>query len=79
MEDLRELQEEVGPGVTILSDPLGEAVRAFGMLDERGVPRDPLARAGTFHVDRDGILRHRWVADAYRERPDPDEVVAALR
>lgn len=79
MEDLSDLQAELGTGVTLLSDPLGRAVDAYGVRDPRGVPKDPLARPATFHVDRSGVLRDRWLAAAYRQRPDPEEILAALR
>lgn len=63
----------------ILSDPGAAAVDAFGMRDPRGIPVSPLARAGTFLVDRDGVVRHSWLGDSYRERTPPDEILARLR
>ena len=72
---LRDLQEDVGDGVMILSDPQGAAIDAFGMRDgKRGI-----ARAGVFLVDRDGVVRAAWPGDSYRERPSPDEILARLR
>jgi peroxiredoxin len=73
-DELTDLQEELGQGVTLLADPSGHAVRAFGVYD-----RFDLARAATFLIDRGGRIRYRWLADNYRKRPDPDDVLAKAR
>ena len=73
--DLADLQQDLGLGVTLLSDPGGVAVSAFGMLD----PRMSIARAGIFLLDRQGRVRYRWLTENYRERPDPDEILAKTR
>lgn len=73
-EKLSSLQERLGAGVTLLADPDGLAVRAFGMLEGNG-----LARSATFLIDREGRVDRRWIAENYRKRPDPDEILAAAR
>jgi peroxiredoxin len=78
-EDLAELQKELGEAVTLLADPDGQAVSAFDMIDPDPFPDRVQARAGTFWIDRDGKLRHRWLTDSYRERPDPEEILAKIR
>jgi peroxiredoxin len=77
--DLEALQETVGHGVTLLVDPAGEAIDSFGMRDPDPVPPRPMARAGTFLIDRDGNVRRRWLSGRYHERPDPERILAALR
>jgi len=74
-EDLKGLQEDLGSGVTLLSDPGAVAVSAFGMLD----PRFGFARAGTFLLDRQGRVKYVWLTENYRRRPDPDEVLEKAR
>jgi peroxiredoxin len=73
-ESLVPLQEKLGDGVTLLSDPEGKATVAFGMLEGNG-----LARAGTFLVGREGFVSYRWLAENYRKRPEADEVLAKAR
>jgi peroxiredoxin len=68
------LQEDLGAGVTLLSDPDGVAVRTFGMGERFG-----LARAGTFLLDREGRVSHRWLAENYRRRPSADEILVKAR
>ena len=73
-EALKPLQEKLGDGVTLLADPEGKAVTAFGMLERNG-----LARAATFLLDREGRVSHRWLAENYRKRPQPDDILAKAR
>ncbi|HEX5137525.1 MAG TPA: redoxin domain-containing protein [Planctomycetota bacterium] len=74
LEKLAPLQEDLGKGVTLLSDEGGVAVSAFGMAERFG-----LARAGSFLIDREGRVTHRWLAENYRKRPSPDDILAKAR
>ncbi len=76
---LEGFQQTLGRGVTLLADPDGSAVRAWGMLDEKPFPKQGIARSGSFHVDARGVLRHRWLPTHYHSRAEPDEILAALR
>ena len=64
--------------VTLLSDPGGEAMGAFGMRDPAGIPHRNTARAGTFLIDRHGRVARRWLAENYRSRPSADEILRHL-
>ena len=78
-EKLTDLQERLGDKVTLLSDPDGKAVEAFGMIDPGSMPKKGMARSGTFLLERDGTVRHSWIAETYRSRPTPDEILDRLR
>jgi len=73
------MQEGLGDGVTLLGDPTGKIAAAYGVLDRRGDGEPPLARAATFFVDAEGRVRKCWFPTSYRLRPDPEELLAALR
>jgi peroxiredoxin len=75
---LRELQAELGLAVTLLSDPEGEALGAFGMRDPAGIPHKDTARAGTFLIDRQGRVARYWLPSNYRSRPSVDEILRHL-
>ena len=79
VEDLTDLQSDLGEAITLLADPEGQAVSAFGMIDPSPFPSMTVARSGTFYVDRKGRIGARWLPDSYRTRPDPDAVMAAVR
>ncbi len=74
VEKLAPLQEKLGIAVTLLADPEGKAVRAFGVLEKYG-----LARSATFLLDREGRVSYRWLAENYRKRPAPEEILARAR
>jgi len=77
--ELEELQGMLGTAVTLLSDTDGSAARAFGMSDVRRFRmKEEQMRAGTFSIDRDGQVTRRWLEGNYRDRPDPEEILAAL-
>ena len=78
-EELLGLQEELGDGVTLLSDPEGEAIDRFGMLDPSSFPGATIARAGTFSIGADGIVRRVWLPEHVHSRPDADDVIDALK
>lgn len=74
VDKLASLQEDLGTGVTLLSDEGRVAVSAFGMGEKFG-----LARSGTFLLDREGRVGNRWLAENYRKRPSPDGILAKAR
>lgn len=78
-EQLRKLQDDLGPGVILLADPEAAAIAAFGMLDpEPFPPGRVIARAGTVLIDKQGVVAQWWLTDNYRERPDPTEILDAI-
>jgi peroxiredoxin len=64
--------------VTLLADPEGQAIEAFGMRDPRGLRHPYTARAGTFLIDREGTVRRHWLAENYRRRTAPEEILRHL-
>ncbi len=72
--ELTSLQEDLGSGVTLLSDADTKATVAFGVLEKFGLPR-----AATFLIDREGRVSHRWLAENYRKRPSPETILAKAR
>ena len=48
-----EFAESLGAQQVLLSDPLGEAAKAYGVVGDSA----PFAKRWTFYVDRDGVIR----------------------
>jgi len=48
-----EFAESLGAKHVLLSDPLGEAAKAYGVVGDGGL----FARRWTFYIDRDGVIR----------------------
>ena len=77
--ELKMFQDELGDTVTLLSDPEGKAIEAFAMLDKAAFPKKKQARAGVFHIDRKGMIRHIWLTDNYRRRPAIEAILKAIK
>lgn len=71
-----------GIAYTLLADEKSAIIRAFGVIDERypaGSTWHGLARPIIFAIDPGGIITHRFSSRDYRDRPDVDTVLKALR
>jgi peroxiredoxin len=68
--------EGAHPNIVLLSDPGHKVIDRYGLLNpqSRGLPHP-----ATFVIDKDGIVRWRVVDVDYRERPDNDQILKALR
>ncbi len=74
-ESLRDLQARLGLGVTLLSDPEGRAVSAFGMIDGGKLVSANLARAGSVLLDEGGRVIRVLLPESYVVRPRPEELL----
>ncbi len=63
----------------ILADEKTEAIRAFGVLHEKGHGGKDIALPAHFLIDRDGVVRWRHVADRVPDRPDPEQLIHIVR
>ena len=80
--DMRRFAGRRKIGYTLLSDPDSEIIRAFDLLNERyrrgsyahGVPHPAI-----FVVDPDRTITLRFSEESYRDRPEIDVVLDALR
>ncbi len=66
---------------TFLSDFNRQAVRAFGIEDPHfaGGSLPGVAKRSVFVLDRDGVVRYRWVSDNPGVEPNYDEVAEAVQ
>jgi len=69
-----------GLNFPLFSDYNREAVRAFGIEDPgfAGGLLPGVAKRSVFVLDRDGVVRYRWVSDNPGVEPDYDEVAGAV-
>lgn len=60
---------------TLLSDPASRVIGRYGLLnpDGRGWPHPTV-----FVIDRDGVVRWRFVEENYRVRATNEDILAAL-
>jgi hypothetical protein len=59
----------------LLSDPRGELMKQLGLWDAQ----DDVAVPSVIVIDRSGKIRHLYTGSDLADRPDEEEVLAALR
>jgi peroxiredoxin len=66
---------------TLLSDFNRRAVKAFGIEDPNfgGGNLPGVAKRSVFVLDRDGVVRYKWVSDNPAVEPNYEEVAAAAK
>lgn len=69
--------DRLGVDFPLLSDWGRETSRAYGVAYDVWKGHDGVAKRSLFLIDRDGIVRYRWVTDDAEELPDFDEAFAA--
>jgi peroxiredoxin (alkyl hydroperoxide reductase subunit C) len=69
------------PGLTILADVEGEAIRAYGLIHPDALPftDTPIARPAVFLVDGEGVIRARFLTDNWVVRPRPEQLLGKLK
>lgn len=70
--------EQFGIGFPLLSDWGGRTAEAYGVRYDVWRGHEGLAKRSVFVIDRDGIIRYRWVTDDALVLPDLDEAIAVL-
>ncbi len=69
----------LGVDFPLLSDWDREVCAAYGVRYDVWKGHRGVAKRSIFVVDRDRVVRYRWVTDDALVLPDLDEVVAAVR
>ena len=71
--------QRLGVDFPLLSDWGREVSRAYGVAYDVWKGHDGVAKRSLFLIDRDGLVRYRWVTDDAEQLPDFDEVVAEAK
>jgi peroxiredoxin len=71
--------ESLGVDFPLLSDWDREGCAAYGVRYDSWKGHAGLAKRSVFVIDRDGVVRYRWVTDDALVLPDLHEAVDVLR
>jgi peroxiredoxin len=63
----------------VLSDPDLAVARKYGLVHDRGMMFQDVARPATLILDPDRMIRWMRPADHIRSRPTPEEILEELR
>jgi len=67
-------------GYRFVADRDLAVTRRYGLIHARGGPNgDDVPRPATVVLDRDGVVRWLSLSDNFQERPDPGDVLRAVR
>jgi peroxiredoxin len=75
----KRMREKAGAQFEILSDEAGKLIDHFGMRHVKGKRgRSDLAQSSSFLLDQEGRVLWQRVAENYRVRPKPEEILTAI-
>ncbi len=75
---LKVLAEKLSLPFPLLSDFNKETARAYGAIHEDLMGLKGVAKRSAFVIDREGVVRYRWVSDDPGQLPKFDEIKAAV-
>jgi peroxiredoxin len=79
-EQSQRLAEGLRVGYRFVADPDLAVTRRWGLIHRRGGPGGvDVPRPATIVLDRDGLVRWVSLSNNYQVRPDPGDVVRAVR
>ncbi len=68
----------VAPDFIMLSDPDHRVIDRYGLFKEDSPPNRPLPHPATYVIDKEGVVRYRFVETDYRIRPANEDILAVL-
>ena len=75
-----EMAQRLRLGYRFVADPDLAVTRRYGLVHARGGQHgEDVPIPTTVVLDRDGVVRWLWIADNFQVRPDPDDVLRAVR
>ena len=69
----------VEPDFIMLSDPDHRVIDRYGLFNPDAPPSRPLPHPATFVIDKEGVVRYRFVEVDYRVRPTNEDILEVLK
>ena len=67
-----------GLDFTLLSDPDHAVIARYGLLNQQDPEARPIPHPTTFLVDREGVVRWKFIEINYKIRPTNEDILGAL-
>ena len=75
-----EMAQRLHLGYRFVADPDLAVTRRYGLVHARGGQHgEDVPIPTTVVLDRNGVVRWLWISNNFQVRPDPDEVLRAVR
>ena len=78
MIDRVQATDGVSPNFIMLSDPDHSVIDRYGLFKADSPPNRPLPHPATYVIDKEGVVRYRFVEVDYRVRPANEEILEVL-
>ena len=72
-------EDGMAPDFIMLSDPDHAVIDRYGLFNENAPPNRPLPHPATYVIDKDGVVRYRFVEVDYRVRPTNEDILEVLK
>jgi peroxiredoxin len=63
----------------LLSDPDHAVIARYGLLNQQDPEDRPIPHPTVFVIDREGVVRWKFIETDYRIRPENADILAAIR
>jgi peroxiredoxin len=63
----------------LLSDPDHAVIARYGLLNQQDPEDRPIPHPTVFVIDREGVVRWKFIETDYRIRAENEDILAALR
>ena len=78
MVDRISMEDGIPPDFPLLSDPDHRVIDRYGLFNAEDPRGREITHAATFVIDREGVVRWRFVEVDYKVRPTNDDILAVL-
>ncbi len=72
-------EDGMAPDFIMLSDPDHAVIDRYGLFNENAPPNRPLPHPATYVIDKEGVVRYRFVEVDYRVRPTNEDILEILK
>ena len=79
MIDRVQATDGVAPDFIMLSDPDHSVIDRYGLFKEDSPPNRPLPHPATYVIDKEGVVRYRFVETNYTVRPTNEDILEVLQ
>ena len=70
-------KDKLPPDFVMLSDPDHAVIDRYGLLNEDS--GRPMPHPATYVIDKEGVVRYRFVEVDYKVRPTNEDILAVLK
>ena len=71
-------KDKAAPDFVMLSDPNHAVIDRYGLFNEDSPEKRPFPHPATYVIDKEGVVRYRFVEVNYKMRPTNEDILEVL-